>query len=433
MTTASDTRKDIGDTVSTDTASTGTTHTGTTHTGTTHTGTTHTGTPPTGTTGAVERWRAVAAATGPADRGAAEAGVRLAYDAAGLPRPERIVWVGSPLEGTAAALLLAGRRDILPGEIAGRAAGALRAAGVEPVAGAAGAAGASVREAVRTLPWAAARQRLHGTLGGSGWAERWALTGAPLWDTTRSLTERVRTGVVEALTAQPDQEQEQGRGRTRARDREAAVRLAMLDAVLGQHDAPWLAAVAEDGDAASGAGELAGPAEVARAAGWWWPYEKAVLIAERPLELHRDEAGRLDRGDGPALAYPDGFALYAWRGMPVPAAFLEQLSTLTAERIRAEENAELRRVMLEHYGYDRYLEESGARPVHRDETGVLWRIEMPGDEPVTMVEVVNSTPEPDGTHRTYWLRVPPRTRTAREGVAWTFGLEADGYAPERET
>ncbi|MEU5613466.1 DUF6745 domain-containing protein [Streptomyces sparsogenes] len=408
MTTASDTRKDTGDTVSTDTASTGTTHTG--------------------ATGVVERWRAVAAATGPADRGAAEAGVRLAYDAAGLARPERIVWVGSPLEGTAAALLLAGRRDILPGEIADRAAGALRVAGVESVAGAAG---ASVREAVRTLPWAAARQRLHGALGGSGWAERWALTGAPLWDTTRSLTERVRTGVVEALTAQ--QEQEQDRDRTRARDREAAVRLAMLDAVLGQHDAPWLAAVAEDGDVGAGAGELAGPAAVARAAGWWWPYEKAVLIAERPLELHRDEAGRLDRGDGPALAYPDGFALYAWRGMPVPAAFLEQLSTLTAERIRAEENAELRRVMLEHYGYDRYLEESGARPVHRDETGVLWRIAMPGDEPVTMVEVVNSTPEPDGTHRTYWLRVPPRTRTAREGVAWTFGLEADGYAPERET
>ncbi|WP_442810207.1 DUF6745 domain-containing protein [Streptomyces sp. W16] len=32
-----------------------------------------------------------------------------------------------------------------------------------------------------------------------------------------------------------------------------------------------------------------------------------------------------------------------------------------------------------------------------------------------MVEVLNSTPEPDGTHRTYWLRVPPSTRTARAG------------------
>ena len=85
------------------------------------------------------------------------------------------------------------------------------------------------------------------------------------------------------------------------------------------------------------------------------------------------------------------------------------------------------------YGYDRYLEESGAQPVQRDEAGVLWRIELEGDEPLVMVEVVNSTPEPDGTHRTYWLRVPPRTRTAREGVAWTFGLDEAGYAPQRET
>ncbi|MGW3562737.1 DUF6745 domain-containing protein [Streptomyces sp. NPDC000941] len=366
----------------------------------------------------VERWRAVAAATGPADRRTAEEGVRLAYEAAGVARPERIVWVDSPLVGTAAAMLLTGQGGALPREIADRAAGALRAAGVEPEAGAAG---ASVREAVRTLPWAAARQRLHDMLGGSGWAERWALTGAPLWEVTRSLTERIRTGVVEALAAQSD------------RDQESAVRLAMLDAVLGQHDAPWLAAVTGQGEDGADAGELAGPAAVARSAGWWWPYEKAVVIAERPVTLHRDEAGRLDSGTGPALDYPDGFALYAWRGMPVPAEFLGQLSELTAERIRTEENAELRRVMLEHYGYDRYLSESGAKPVHRDETGVLWRIEMAGDEPVAMVEVVNSTPEPDGTHRTYWLRVPPRTTTAREGVAWTFGLDADGYAPERQT
>ncbi len=157
------------------------------------------------------------------------------------------------------------------------------------------------------------------------------------------------------------------------------------------------------------------------------------MVCERPVELHRDEAGRLDRGDGPALAYPDGFALHAWRGMAVSAAFLAGLPGLTPERIREEENAELRRVMLEHYGYDRYLAASGARHEHRDETGVLWRIGLDDDEDVAMVEVVNSTPEPDGTHRTYWLRVPPATRTAREGVAWTFGLRPEAYEPLVQT
>jgi hypothetical protein len=50
-----------------------------------------------------------------------------------------------------------------------------------------------------------------------------------------------------------------------------------------------------------------------------------------------------------------------------------------------------------------------------------------------MIEVVNSTPEPDGTRRHHWLRVPPATRTCRAAVAWTFGLAPDAYVPVLET
>ncbi|MET8936132.1 DUF6745 domain-containing protein [Streptomyces rubiginosohelvolus] len=330
----------------------------------------------------VNTWRSVAAATGRADRAAAEAGVRRAYRTAGLAEPDRIIWAASPRAavGTVEKLTDAGR---------------------------------SVREEVRTRPWADERRRMYDELGPAGWSALWSATGAQLWETTAALAERIRTGVVADLAPRPQDE--------------GAVRLVLLDAVLGQHDAAWLAAFDGHGD------RLAGLAEVARNAGWWWPYENAVVITERPDVLHRDEAGRLDHGEGPALAYGDGFALHAWRGMPVPAAFLDELSSLTPERIRAEENAELRRVMLEYYGYDRYLSESGAEPVHRDETGILWRIALDGDEDVVMVEVVNSTPEPDGTYRTYWLRVPPTTRTAKDGVAWTFGLEGAAYAPVRQT
>ncbi|MGC4909139.1 DUF6745 domain-containing protein [Streptomyces cyaneofuscatus] len=330
----------------------------------------------------VNSWRDVAAATGAADRAAAEEGVRRAYRTAGLAEPARIVWAESPRAAVEAVEKLAD-------------------------------AGRSVREEVRTRPWAEERRRMYDELGPAGWSALWSATGAQLWETTAALAERIRSGVVADLAGKPEDE--------------GAVRLVLLDAVLGQHDAAWLAAFDGRGD------RLTGLAEVARNAGWWWPYERAVVISERPEALHRDEAGRLDHGAGPALAYRDGFALYAWRGMPVPADFLAELASLTPQRIREEENAELRRVMLEFYGYDRYLTESGAEPVHRDETGILWRIALEGDEDVVMVEVVNSTPEPDGTHRTYWLRVPPATRTAKDGVAWTFGLDGAAYAPVRQT
>jgi hypothetical protein len=181
------------------------------------------------------------------------------------------------------------------------------------------------------------------------------------------------------------------------------------------------------------AGRLAGLAGVARAAGWWWPYANVAIMTDRPVEIHRDNIGRLHAGDRPALRYADGFDLHAWRGMPIPSALVGKLSSLTFTQISGESNAELRRVMLEHYGYERYLREGNARRIGRDEAGVLWWMPMDNDEPLVMVEVVNSTPEPDGTSRTYWLRVPPTTRTAREGVAWTFGLTAEEYSPLVQT
>ncbi|WP_314411818.1 DUF6745 domain-containing protein [Streptomyces kroppenstedtii] len=346
-------------------------------------------------------WRATAAATGPGDRAAAEEGVRLAYRRAGLAEPERIIWTRSPRE--AVRTLMAAARPQDPEQDVS-----------DPDISGPDTFGASVRDAVLGAPWARERARLHGELGPHGWSGHWRATGAGLWESTRTLVDRVRAGIVDELAAD--------------RATETQVRLLLLDAALGQHDAAWLCAF----DSADGS-PLDGLAAVARHAGWWWPYEKAAVISERPLTLHRDEAGRLDRGDGPALGYADGFELYAWRGMPVPRDFLHELTRLTPERIRGEENAELRRVMLEFYGYDRYLDESGAVPVHRDETGVLWRVQLVGDEDVVMVEVVNSTPEPDGTSRTYWLRVPPSTRTAREGVAWTFGVGVEAYEPLQQT
>ncbi|MGD9682676.1 MAG: DUF6745 domain-containing protein [Candidatus Obscuribacterales bacterium] len=96
-------------------------------------------------------------------------------------------------------------------------------------------------------------------------------------------------------------------------------------------------------------------------------------------------------------------------------------------------NVESRRVMIERYGHERYLKDSGAFLIDSDALGKLYRKEISGDEPLVMVEVINSTPEPDGTTRTYFLRVPPTIETAREAVAWTFGMEHSEYEPTLET
>jgi hypothetical protein len=71
--------------------------------------------------------------------------------------------------------------------------------------------------------------------------------------------------------------------------------------------------------------------------------------------------------------------------------------------------------------------------VSEDEFGRLYRKPLNDDEDIVMVRVNNSTPEPDGSIKEYFLRVPPDTKTAHEAVAWTFGLTRKTYAPLQQT
>jgi hypothetical protein len=102
---------------------------------------------------------------------------------------------------------------------------------------------------------------------------------------------------------------------------------------------------------------------------------------------------------------------------------VERPETITVEQIQKERNAEVRRVLLERYTFPRYIEDSGAKKIHEDEFGELYRAELDGDEPIVMVRVLNSTAEDDGSRKPYFLRVPPTIARARDAVAWTFGYE----------
>jgi hypothetical protein len=205
----------------------------------------------------------------------------------------------------------------------------------------------------------------------------------------------------------------------------------------GQHDAGALALI-DLLDRAVGlrpSQPLTGQLLIGRSAGWWWPFERVAILTERPcaLAMARDEQGRLHHPTGPVVGYPDGWGIWAWHGVRVPRQVIERPDTITVEQIRDTRNLEVRRVLMERYQLDRYLRDADATLVQADEYGKLWRCELPDDEPLTIVEVVNATAEPDGTYATYLLRVPPTMVTAKEAVAWTFGMAADDYHPAVQT
>jgi hypothetical protein len=179
-------------------------------------------------------------------------------------------------------------------------------------------------------------------------------------------------------------------------------------------------------------------AELRLSAGPVLLFDGAFHVLDRPLVLRTDAELRLHCEDGPALAYPDGAEVWALHGVVLSREIVLHPERIEIADIEAEANAEVRRVLVERFGAERLLRDGAAELVDEDATGKLWRWQPTQAlgrrwEPVVMVEVVNATAEPDGSFRTYFLRVPPDMATAREAVAWTFHLQAEDYRPAQQT
>jgi hypothetical protein len=103
------------------------------------------------------------------------------------------------------------------------------------------------------------------------------------------------------------------------------------------------------------------------------------------------------------------------------------------EDILAEENVEVRRMMLERMGYQRFFQSAGAevRDQDTDPGGVrqLLVVPMPGDEQLVCLSVQDPS-----TGRRYLIRVPPWIRDCRQASAWIAGFDSsDDYHPMVET
>ena len=336
-------------------------------------------------------WLAVGLSTEPADRPEAEAAVKELYAVMGWREPLTI-WMDSPLGGIAAA------------------------AWFESIG----------KESKRGQ----LRDQLGGQLGGQLWDQLWGQLGGQLGGQLRGqLGDQLRG-------------QLWGQLRGQLRDQ-------LSNTWWGQHDAylmAWWSFARELGVEYDPQHDKALDAwcRICRSCGWWWPREGVVILTERHSQLrrHPDGSGRLHSEDGlPAVAYPDGYELYAWRGLRLPKEAFDR-EWLTTDRITGEQNAERRRAYMEIYGQHRYMREAGGElldEVHEPPfpgliDARLWKLPNPdGPEPLVCVECRNSTPEPDGTYKTYALWVDPQCETAHEALAWTFDVDVADYAPVVES
>lgn len=163
--------------------------------------------------------------------------------------------------------------------------------------------------------------------------------------------------------------------------------------------------------------------------------KRSIVIRLKPAVYAHVVEGVLHCSTGPAIEFADGAKGYFWKGLRMPAeAIMHPDTFLTAKKILAEQNMEIRRSYIEIIGGAKFTLMIGAKKVHKDEFGELYKKRVENGIEFAFAKVKNSTPEPDGSFKDYWLRVDPRSETCYEAVGRSFlGDRWQQYNPQVQT
>ena len=116
---------------------------------------------------------------------------------------------------------------------------------------------------------------------------------------------------------------------------------------------------------------LAAAWAIAQCSGPWWPFLNGAVLTERPSELHVNVDLLPHRGDGPAVVYRDGANAYAWKGMAVPAAWIEHPEAIAPGTLK-QCDAEFRTLVASRVG-------SSPQPARRADASKVIAAVLPTD------------------------------------------------------
>ena len=148
--------------------------------------------------------------------------------------------------------------------------------------------------------------------------------------------------------------------------------------------------------------------------GWIFPFEKICAVCDRPRHLRFDSQNRLHAEGEPAIEFADGWNFYYYHGVRLPEQYGKfHPNKWQSQWLLAEENAELRRVLIQGIGYDRIIQELSAKQIDSWQEYALLQIDNADVEPICLLKM--NCPSTGFIHA---LRVPPNLTSAREAIRW---------------
>ena len=156
--------------------------------------------------------------------------------------------------------------------------------------------------------------------------------------------------------------------------------------------------------------------------------DENCVVCDRPRILRFDNEQNLHAEGEPAIQFADGFSVYVYHGVRLPEEYGKlHPSQWQSNWLLSEENAELRRVLIQGIGYAKLCQELQATQLDTWQEYQLLRINGNLDgEPMHLLKM--TCPSTGYIHA---MRVPPNVRSARNAIKWVnWGVEPEEFSSQ---
>lgn len=149
------------------------------------------------------------------------------------------------------------------------------------------------------------------------------------------------------------------------------------------------------------------------------PKNKIVYLCKKPVEIHMVN-GLLHNENGPSVKYADGFSVYSIEGYRVTEQIVMRPETLTIKQIHEQSNSDIQSIMIDRFGWTRYLEETNCKLLDSRKNDIENTMEALYNTEQFGKRLVCTCP----TGRVFVKGVPPEAAsTCEEAQNWLSGYQ----------
>lgn len=209
------------------------------------------------------------------------------------------------------------------------------------------------------------------------------------------------------------------------------------DLCYGQHDINWVMFYKffKEECGVEGLDKVEGLYKAALECGWFLPFKDVCYVSKKPTQVHmKSETNSrgevtyiLHNPNGPAVAFADGYELYALNGIPMKKEYI--MEELSVQIIMREENVDVRRELLRKFSLENFIRETGGKVLDtlsvelngKQCTYQLLEIQLGTEsDPVTARVLKMDNPSIDAMHVE---GVEDNCNTVAEALAWRNGFD----------